>query len=242
MTDDFRARHVGTSEVGKPHIRYHADFDQGSEQWLAARCGLLTASEMKLILTPTLKIADNDKTRQHVWEIAAQRITGYVEPHYIGDDMLRGQEDEVRARLAYGAKFDAVTECGLVTNDRLGFTIGYSPDALVGDRGLMEAKSRRQKYQVQTIVQGTPSEHVLQLQTGLLVTERDWIDYVSYCGGMPMAVLRVDPDDAVQAAIVVASKDFEQRVQDTIGAYHKQLDAGDMRWCPTERVIEQEMY
>jgi hypothetical protein len=38
-------------------IRYYPDLDQGSELWLKARCGLLTASEMKLILTPTLKIA-----------------------------------------------------------------------------------------------------------------------------------------------------------------------------------------
>ena len=40
-------------------ITEHNDFIQGDEAWLQARCGLLTASEMKLILTPTLKTADN---------------------------------------------------------------------------------------------------------------------------------------------------------------------------------------
>jgi hypothetical protein len=84
------------SPPGKPHIVCHAEYEQGSESWLQARSGLLTASEVKLILTPTLKIANNDKTRAHVWEIAAQRITEYVEPRYIGDEMLRGHEDEVR--------------------------------------------------------------------------------------------------------------------------------------------------
>lgn len=228
--------------MNKPHITYHADFDQGSEQWLAARCGLLTASEMKLILTPTLKVSNNDKTRQHVYEIAGQRITGYVEPHYIGDDMLRGHEDEVRARLAYAEKFGEVTECGLVTNDSFGFTIGYSPDALVGNGGLIECKSRRQKYQVQTIIAGVPDEHVLQLQTGLLVTERAWIDYVSYSGGMPMAVIRVESDAEMQTAIVAAATDFEQRVTDAISDYQSALSSGRLRWCPTERVIEQEMH
>src|SRR3546814_3923711 len=29
---------------------YHTDLIQGSEEWLQARCGLLTASEMKLIV------------------------------------------------------------------------------------------------------------------------------------------------------------------------------------------------
>lgn len=233
------------SPADKPHVTYHANFDQGSEEWLQARCGLLTASEVKLILTPTLKVANNDKTRAHVWEIAAQRITRYVEPHYVGDDMLRGHEDEVRARLAYaemvGDTAD-VRECGFITSTEHGFTLGYSPDALVGDDGLIECKSRRQKYQVQTIIQGVPDEHVLQLQTGLIVTGREWIDYVSYSGGMPMAVIRVEPDAEVQAAIIAAAADFEQRVVDAIADYQSSLVSDRLRWCPTERVVEQEMH
>ena len=230
------------SPADKPHIVFHDEYEQGSEAWLQARCGLLTASEMKLILTPTLKVANNDKTRAHAYELAAQRITRYVEPHYIGDDMLRGHEDEIRARLAYTEAFGAVTECGFITNNRLGFTIGYSPDGLVGDDGLIECKSRRQKFQVQTFVDGTPEEHWLQLQTGLLVTERDWIDYVSYSGGMPMAVIREGVSESTQAAIVEAATSFEQRVADIIGEYETQLSAGRIRWVPTERVIETEMY
>ena len=239
---DTPAPYTAHSPRGKDHIVFHEEYDQGSEQWLQARCGLLTASEMKLILTPTLKVANNEKTRAHAYELAAQRITQYVEPHYVGDDMLRGHEDEVRARIAYAEKFGDVKECGFITNNRLGFTVGYSPDGLVGDDGLIECKSRRQKYQVQTFLDGTPDEHVLQLQTGLLVTERDWIDYVSYCGGMPMAVIRERPDKMTQDAIVSAATSFEQRVVDIIGEYEHQLSAGNIRWVPTERVIEQEMY
>ncbi len=72
-------------------ITYYPDLIQGSDEWKSARCGLLTASEMKLIITPTtLKIASNDKERAHLYELLAQRITRYVEPSYISDDMLRG--------------------------------------------------------------------------------------------------------------------------------------------------------
>jgi len=85
-------------------VKYHAEVVQGSEEWAAMRCGILTASEMKLAITPTLKIADNDKTRQHIYELLAQRITKYVEPHYVSDQMLRGQEDEIDARLEYAKK------------------------------------------------------------------------------------------------------------------------------------------
>ena len=120
------------------HIKYHTDLIQGSDEWLQARCGLLTASEMKLIVTPTLKIANNDKERSHLYELLAQRITQYVEPHYISDDMLRGHEDEVDARILYNDNYAPVTDMGFITNSKWGFTIGYSPDGLVGDDGLIE--------------------------------------------------------------------------------------------------------
>lgn len=221
-------------------ITIHDAFEQGSIEWLAARCGLLTASEVKLILSPTLKVANNDKTRAHAYELAAQRINRYVEPRYIGDDMLRGHEDEVRARLAYSEAYADVAECGFITNDSFGFTLGYSPDGLVGDDGLIECKSRCQKLQVQTIVNGVPDEHMLQLQTGLLVTGRKWLDYISYSGGMPMATMRVEPDAEIQDAIVTAATAFEQRIADVIADYHANLKS--MRWLPTERVVEQEMH
>ena len=95
------------------HITYFPEMDQGSEDWLAARCGMLTASEVKLIMTATGKVADNDKTRAHVYELAAQRLTGFVEPRFISDDMLRGHEDEVEARIAYEKAYGgtATTPC-----------------------------------------------------------------------------------------------------------------------------------
>jgi hypothetical protein len=68
-------------------IRYHFDIEQGSEEWHALRCGILTASEMKFIVTPTLKPASNDKERAHLFELLGQRITQHTEPRYISDDM-----------------------------------------------------------------------------------------------------------------------------------------------------------
>jgi predicted phage-related endonuclease len=224
-------------------IKYLTDLVQGSDEWHAARLGLLTASEMNLILTPTLKVANNDKTRAHVWELAAQRISQYVEPSYIGDDMLRGFEDEVRARDLYSQHYAPVTECGFVTNDDFGFTIGGSPDGLVGDDGLIEVKSRRQKYQVQTIVEGQPpAEYVMQLQTLLLITGRAWCDFISYSGGLHMAVMRVYPDAAVQDAIVEAATAFEAQVAAAVIDYHAALLHPEGRYLPTERVIVEEMY
>lgn len=227
-------------------ITHHPNVEQGSDEWLQLRCGLLTASEMKLILTPSLKVASNEKERAHLYELLAQRISGYVEPHYVSDDMLRGQADEIDARLIYEKAYGPVTETGFITNDKWGFTIGYSPDGLVGDDGLVECKSRRQKFQIQTVIENVltdtaPMEFMFQCQTGLMVSERQWIDFVSYSGGLPMATIRVWPDPVIQEAIEATATDFEARLQNKLNLYHEAL-ASDARLIPTERIVIQEMY
>lgn len=223
-------------------IKYHTDFYQGSEEWHAARCGLLTASEMKLIVTPTLKMASNDKERAHLFELLAQRITRYVEPRYVGDDMLRGKDDEIEARMLYSKNYTYVQDVGFITNDKFGFAIGCSPDGLVGDDGLIECKSRRQRFQVETIIGGVmPDDYLIQAQTALLVSERKWLDFVSYSGGLPMVTIRVFPDPKVQDAIVTAATAFEDRMAARMAEYCAMLESCG-RLIPTERRIEQEMF
>jgi hypothetical protein len=224
-------------------ITYHPEVVQGSDAWMEMRLGLLTASEMRLIITPTLKVADNDKTRAHVYELLAQRITKFVEPRYVSEEMLRGTEEEFYARQEYAERYAPVEQVGFITNDRWGFTIGYSPDGLVGDDGLIEIKSRRAKFQVQTIAEAdVPADFMMQLQTGLLVSEREWIDFVSYSGGLPMLTLRVHPMPEVQDAIIEAATAFEAKLAEKHQAYLSTLAQKETRAVPTERRIEQEMY
>lgn len=226
-------------------ITYHNDLIQGSDEWHAIRCGLITASEVKLLLTPTLKQANNDKSRAHLWELAAQRISNYVEPSYVGDDMLRGHEEEFYARQIYSERFAPVVETGFVTNDAFGFTIGCSPDGLVGDDGMIECKSRRQKYQVQTIVEHwrdgtTPDDYILQVQTAMLVSDRAWCDLISYSGGLPMIPMRIERDATMCEAILDACASAETRIAAIINDYCAAVEARNL--IPTERRIEQEMF
>jgi len=223
-------------------IQYHPDLIQGSDAWLAARCGILSASETKKIITPTLKVANNGETRAHAYEIAFQRISGYVEPHYVSDAMLRGAEDEAYARAAYAQHYAPVTETGFVTSDRLGFVMGWSPDGLVGDDGAIECKSRCGKYQVQTIAENeVPDEYQIQIQTALLVSERKWVDFISYCAGLPVFVKRVEPNPEMQEAIIAAAIAFEERVTSVEQEYRSTLSAMP-KLILTERRIEMEMH
>ena len=227
-------------------ITIYAEMVQGSDEWAAVRCGLLTASEMHLIVTPTLKPASNDKERGHLYELLAQRITRYVEPRYVGDDMLRGQADEVDAIELYAKMYAPIERVGFVTNDKWGFTIGYSPDCFVSDDGQVECKSRNQKHQIRTIcdyvsVDSIDPDFMIQVQTGLMVSGRKWCDLISYCGGLPMATVRVYPAEKIQAAILLAASAFETRLgiaQDKLNA----VLASKARLIPTERKIIQEMF
>ena len=75
-------------------------------------------------------------------------------------------------------------------------------------------------------------------QTGLLVSEREWLDFISYSGGLPMCVVRVWPDDAVQGAIIEAAAAFEAKLAECLEIY-RDASAG---LVPTERRIMQEMF
>ena len=127
--------------------------------------------------------------------------------------MWRGVEDEPRARDAYREHRAPVDEMGFLVREVHGLRVGYSPDGLVGDDGLIEIKSRAPKTQVATVLAGeVPAENMAQLQCGLWVTGRAWIDYISYAGGMALWVERVYPDPRWQKAILAVAREFEASV------------------------------
>ena len=215
------------------------DLEQGSEEWLTQRRGIVTASVVgQLVTAKTIKAASNDYSRALTASLVAERITGYTEQTYMNDDMLRGTLDEPRARALYSERYAPVVELGFMVRDDSGFKIGYSPDGLVGDDGLIEVKSRRQKKHLQTILSDqVPAENMAQIQAGLFVSSREWCDYISYCGGMPMWVKRVLPDPAWREAIIAAVIAFETAAGEMIATY-EQATKG---LAQTERVIDLEM-
>lgn len=156
---------------------------------------------------PTIDILDTDAARDLVTRLVSERITGWVEDTYQSAAMMRGILDEPVARQVYSEHIAPVIECGLMVRDDDGIRVGYSPDGLVGDDGLIEIKSRIPKRHLADILAGVvPAEHVAQVQTGLYVSGRAWCDYVSYSGGMPLWTVRMTPDpqwaDAIRAAAV----------------------------------------
>ncbi|MFJ4288011.1 lambda exonuclease family protein [Paenarthrobacter nicotinovorans] len=197
---------------------------QGTDEWLQARCGILTASVIGQLITPkTVKPASNDYSRALTTSLVAERITNHVEPIYVSADMERGTLDEPYARDIYSEHYAPAHEVGFMVRDFGWGKVGFSPDGLVGEDGLIEIKSRRQKKQLSTILADeVPLENMAQIQTGLLVSGREWLDYISYCGGMPLYVKRVLPDPKWFEAIHDAARIFEATADVMIANYQQQ--------------------
>jgi hypothetical protein len=215
------------------------DLEQGSDEWHDQRRGMVTASVVgRLITARTIKPASNDDSRNLTTLLVAERITGYTEPTWTSNDMLRGIYDEPIARDLYSQHHAPVTEVGFMVREHNGWKLGYSPDGLVGDDGLIEIKSRNQKKQLATILADeVPIENIAQCQCALLVSGREWLDYVSFSGGMPLYRKRVFPSTKWFDAIVAAVDMFEKAAAEMIANYNVQIEGLPM----TERSVDVEM-
>jgi hypothetical protein len=217
-------------------LRIFDDLEQGSASWHDARRGIVTASVVGKLITPTLKVADNDTSRGLTNQLAAERITGWTDPTYTSDDMWRGVESEPIARDLYSKHHAPAAEVGFMRRDEDGWTLGYSPDGLVGDDGLIEIKAPRAKGHIATVLSGrVPGYYMGQCQAGLLVSGRSWLDFVSYVGGLPLWVKRVHPDPDWFAAIEAACRRFEENARTITTTY----EAAVVGLPQTERVLEE---
>jgi hypothetical protein len=186
------------------------ELEQGSDLWREVRCGVVTCSEFSQLLAK-----GQGKTRRTLLlKKAGERITGNPSESYSNDHMDRGKEQEATARVLYVAHTGAeITECGFMKNGN----VGYSPDGLVSENGLIEIKSRLAHIQADTLLSDSvPSENIAQIQGGLWISGREYLDYVSFCPGMPLFIKRVEPDKKYIANLEVEIALFEAELQKVI--------------------------
>lgn len=187
-----------------------------------------------LIIEP----ASNDTSRDVTAKLVAERISGITEETLTSYDMWRGKECEPLARDKYSECFAPVKQTGFLVRDDWGFKLGFSPDGLVGDDGLCEIKAPRAKNHVKTVLSdGVPMEYMAQLQTGLLVSGREWIDFVSFSAGMRMWRKRVYRQPKWFEAIIAAVRLFEENAAEMMRLYADATEGLPM----TERRITEEM-
>ncbi len=108
----------------------------------------------------------------------------------------RGKELEQEAVAYYHLQRDCDTEpIGFVTNEAA--TIGASPDRLVEPDGLLEIKVPAPWQHMSMLLHDGSVYDYCKIQAlgQLWITERSWIDIMSYCPGLPPALIRIQRDD-----------------------------------------------
>ena len=203
-------------------LTVYDQLDQGSDSWLQARAGILTASTIgQLITAKTIKPAMNDRSRGLCQTLIAERITGHVEPVHPNRAMTRGTLLEPEARRIYAAQTGQdVDEVGFARLDTDTYTLGSSPDGLVGETGGIEIKSPSAKVHVATVLScAIPDYNRAQVQAFLHVTGREWCDFISYYPGEPLFIIRDYPDQRWQKAIASAAEQFEETARSAVARY-----------------------
>jgi putative phage-type endonuclease len=153
--------------------------EQRSDEWFSARCGKVTASRVKNMMAK-LKSGKPAATREeYMVQLAIEKVTGSSFPTYQNAAMQHGTDTEPEARHAYSQETgNFVDEKGFILMD--GLDLGCSPDGLIGADGGVEIKCPYNPARHWDALKKMPEEHKWQIQTSLLVTNREWWDFVSY--------------------------------------------------------------
>ena len=169
------------------------DVDQGSDEWLAARLGIPTASMFKNIITSQGK--PSTRANDYMHKLCAELLLGKQED-YKSEAMERGSELESEARTFYEFQSDLeVQQVGIVYLDEEK-QVACSPDGFIGDDKGLEIKCPKSHTHVKYLLAGkVPAEYVPQVQGSMWITERSSWDFLSYYPGIAPLLITVERDD-----------------------------------------------
>lgn len=157
------------------------DIEQGTEEWLRHRAGVITASRAHDIIKSGRSGKASESRATYMLELIAQVCTGLVPESASFKQAEWGHENEPLAREAYEAlEFVSVNQCGLIYRDE-SLRCAISPDGILEDRGLEIKNPFTSQVHIATLLDGKiKPEYVTQCQYSLWVTGMDRWDLCSY--------------------------------------------------------------
>lgn len=170
--------------------------EQGSQEWLEARLGMVTASR----IVDAVAGGSGATRASYLNEIVTELMTG-PQQGYSNPYMEWGIEHEPKARQLYELLHGVeVEEVGFIPHPSINRT-GASPDGLVGDDGLIEIKCPASKTHAQFLLDGKiPRKYDLQMLWQMECTGRKWCDFVSF-----------DPRFEPELQLVVKRVEFDEK-------------------------------
>lgn len=165
---------------------------QGTPEWRECRRGIPTASAFHSMLAG----GEGKTRRKYMLELIGEQLTGLPADSFSNAHTERGHEmeGEMRERLGFDYA-EPLRQVGFIRRRLPTGYIGCSPDSLIGEDGMLEIKTKLPHLQIEVLIKNRlPPEHVAQCQGALWVSQRKWLDFVSYWPGLADFKIRVYPD------------------------------------------------
>lgn len=189
----------------------HHSYEQGSEDWLHARKGVITGSRFKDCRDKLKGGQPSKACIAYAMDTARERVGGNAPAKFQNAAMRMGTEQEDFARRAYEQRTgNLVEEVGFFTDDDKLF--GLSPDGLIDDDGVLEIKTMVSSDTLFTAVaDGDLSAYADQCLGYLWLLGRQWVDLVLWAPDLGhMSITRIKRDDnaieALEADLLAFSK------------------------------------
>lgn len=201
-------------------MKVFAQLEQRSIEWHALRAGVVTASEIDALVTPTWKPRDSKGVQSYLAQKVGERWVGGKLPSFQSPEMEWGIENEEIARKAFERLTKKkVKPVGFILSDDN--RTGCSPDGLIGRLSGLEIKCPSAQTHVGYLLDGVvPTAYMPQVQFSLWVTRRRSWWFASWRPGFPMLRLEVLP---IPEAFAV----FDE----VIPEFCKRIDAGFEQLC-----------
>lgn len=168
-----------------------------SQEWFSARVGMLTSSTIwNLVVEPKEKAKKENgelssTTKDYLMDKLAERLSG-IQREFKSDATLHGIELEAEALDYYAKKTgNIVTEAGFI--ESIKGLYGGTPDGFVNEDGIIQVKCpfNYKNHIHNGLISGQDffkqkyREYYWQCQSDMLVSGREYCDFVSYCKDMP---------------------------------------------------------
>lgn len=215
--------------------------EQGSAEWLQARCGRITASRLAdvmdykepssakakqsgftLVREAVAAGIKGDESQKRIgfrMDLVAERLTRLTEPYYVSPEMKWGTKHEPMARALYEvATGSDVDQIGFAIHPTMDFS-GASPDALVDSDGGLEIKCPKTTTHLGYMMAGVvPEDYIPQMMWNMVCCERLWWDFVSYDprledAGMHLFCVRLDYDQAEANRMASEVRKFNDEIE-----------------------------
>lgn len=189
--------------------------EQGSQDWLNLRAGVVTASNFSAV------ISKGQMRKTYMMKLAAERLTGQLGDNFTNSAMEWGTEHEPQARANY--EFETFNSVEEVTFVKVSDWVGVSPDGLIGDDGMLEIKCPNTNTHIETVIANKmPTKHKPQVQGQLWAAQRQWCDFVSFDPRLPtnqLFITRVERDEKYINELKQAIDTFVNELQEVVARF-----------------------